>query len=87
MSAGRKTETLFATGTLAGRTRTSAVESFDSALKALEDAATKEDREVLYDTLEVSIERDHMEEGTLTQKYATIIEDAYFSVKASAVKR
>lgn len=54
----KKTETLRVTKTLDGKTLESTVESFKNALIALENESVRVGRIPLYDTLEVSIERE-----------------------------
>jgi len=58
----RKTIRMFASYPLDGTTIESTAASFSAALSQLEQNALRMDREVLYDTLEVEIERSQVED-------------------------
>lgn len=82
----RKTETLYASEILDGSDFESALKSFEEALRSLEQESALEQREVLYDTLEASIER--ITESNVWLSARPTRESTYsiINVSASAVK-
>lgn len=83
----RKTEALSASATLDGNSLNEAVASFTQALVNLENRGFQTNREVLYDTLEVSIERDFQETSSIvgpSTREPTFIQ---INVSAQAVRR
>lgn len=78
----RKTVRLYASNGLVGNTLASATASFAQALANLEAAGKREGREVLFDTLNVEIERSSVEtstiggESTVEATFTTINVDA-----------
>jgi len=77
---GRKTERLYASASLDGDGRASVMRSLEEALASLELKASSEDREVLFDTLDISIERTKFDDRTfldaLSDTYVTYAEIA-----------
>lgn len=82
----RKTERLFASASLVGDDKGHAAMSFATALTNLEVEAKKQGREVLFDTLEVGIERDVRDERTITGGHLNVSTYAIITVSAEAVK-
>jgi len=63
---GRKTERLYASAPLVARDRAETSMSFNLALVNLQALGAKENREVLFDTLEVEIVREYRDTRELT---------------------
>ena len=78
----KKTETLSVTGSLDGSTLRSAVESFTITLIALENEGVRTGRVILYDTLEVSIERELFNDQTVGGETAV---DSYTTIQMRAL--
>lgn len=85
MPDGRKTKRIFEAADFSGSDFSDAIGSVNNALALLRDRGLREGREVLYDTLEVTIERDVVDASTLEQpaieNIVTIV------VSAEAVRR
>ena len=86
MTPTRKTERLCASVYLDGETKASAGKSFATALDNLENEARIQRREVLFDTLNVSIERYQTDNRTLMGNRSEAFTRAEITVSAEAVK-
>jgi hypothetical protein len=82
----RKTEIVSATSELDGDDAKAVVASFALAVESLEHEAIKQDREILFDTLEVSIERDFMEDRSLAGYQNTVSVFMAIQLRAQGVK-
>lgn len=81
----KKTVTLTGTSVLDGESLNTAVDSFKKALIALENESVRANRTILWDTLEVSIERETMSDQSISG--ATVVEDyVTIDVRALAVR-
>jgi hypothetical protein len=86
----RKTERLYVSAPLDGTTDISAAESFSMAISNLVVAGQESGREVLFDTLEVTIDRETVDDGTTwdrINRQSTISTFATITASAEAVKR
>jgi hypothetical protein len=80
----RKTERLYGSAPLDGDNLGTSVKSFAAALNDLEVGAAKQNRDVLYDTLEVEL--DKIEERTIMSAHSTLVATV-INVSAEAVLR
>lgn len=84
----KKTERLYASAGLVGETAASALESVRLAFAVLETDAKRNGREVLFDTLELSIERVTDDVRTLTDVASSKVSTfTSIVVSAEAVRR
>lgn len=82
----KKTVTLAGASTLDGESLNTAVDSFKNALIALENESVRANRTILWDTLEVAIDRQVVEERTISSD-APLVEDYItIDVRALAVR-
>lgn len=81
-----KTETLFGTAALNGDTLTTAVESVTQAMLSLNNRAVIENREVLWDTLNLQVETESEEfiSGQHIVSYSQITASAFATKRGSA---
>jgi len=83
----KKTVTLYASSNLNGDRVEDAVESFKAALIALENAGVQTGRVVLFDTLEVSIDRDTVDDRSFGQSSGPVETVSTITVQALAVRK
>ena len=81
----RRTERMIATTELDGGTQRTAAISLERVLASLDLAAYESGREVLYDTLKVSIDRKLREEQTLTGRVDYFITDTIVTASAECL--
>lgn len=81
----RKTERIFATSSLDGETHITAGASLGHALTLLQEEGERQGREVLFDTLEVSIEREEIDDFTYDSRTRAVFPTIV--VSAEAVRR
>ena len=82
----KKTERLYARFPLVGDTLDSTEKSVSMALGRLHSDATKQDREVLYDTLTIETERNLIDNSTMFGD-PQFVTNVTINVSAEAVKR
>jgi len=80
----KKTERLFASVALDGESRETALTSFAGALDQLEETAKQQGREVLYDTMMVSTDRNRIDNSSIAN--TSTIEYVTIYVEADAVR-
>lgn len=83
----RKTERVYGRASLDGDDLATASSSLHMALSDLANNADVDDRDVLFDTLEIEIERDVVSEYTIASALPSITINAIITVHAQAVKR
>lgn len=83
---GRKTERLYATATLNGETALTAAASLHEAILNLAKRGDSEGRLVLFDTLDVAIERRTVDDRTFFADHSKVQSYVSIEVSAEAVK-
>jgi len=80
-----KTVTIYESRSFDGTSKGTAFLSISKLLDQIERKAEKEGREVLYDTMEISIERERIERRTLAEEYAAVTDRVALTASAMAV--